>query len=129
MVVHEYGIAQALVEQVSQVARDNGASGVTRVVIQVGRLRSVVPDALRWGFEVASAGSVAEGAELVIEEIPISIRCKGCGTQSDLDDPVYICPECKGLDVEPLSGDELILKTLEIGDERDTRSSKHPARE
>ena len=120
--MHEYGIAQALVEQVGEVARNNGAGSVSRVVIQVGRLRGVVPEILRWGFEVASAGSVAEGAELAIEEVPIAIRCRGCRAESELDDPVYICPSCSGFDVEPLSGDELVLKSLEIDDERDSGS-------
>ncbi len=125
--MHEYSIAQALVEQINDVARQNGADAVTRVVIQVGKLRAVVPEILRWGFEIASEGSIAEGAELEVEVIPIVIRCRACSTERELDDPFYVCPACNSFDVEQLSGNELILKTLEISDDRDSRSSKHHA--
>ena len=125
--MHEYAIAQELVAQVERIAREHGAEAVTRVIVQVGRLRAVVPDILRWGFEVAAAHTLAEGAALVIEEIPIVIRCRTCDAESRLDDPVFICPRCGGFDVEPISGDELILKSLEIDGERNPSRSEYPA--
>ena len=127
--MHEYAIAQALVEQVREIAHENGAQSVTRVVIQVGKLRGVIPEIIQWGFQVAAAGSVAEGARLEIEEVEIVVRCKTCGERSTLDSPLYLCPACGSTDVEQLSGDELILKSLEIGDERDPCPSEHFAGE
>lgn len=124
--MHEYAIAQALVEQVTEIARRHAAESVTRVVVQVGKLRGVIPEILQWGFEVASADSVAAGAELEIQEVPIVIRCQTCGKQSQLDAPLYLCPECGSTDVEQVSGDELILKSLEIGDEKDPGRGEHP---
>lgn len=124
--MHEYAIAQALVEQVADIARENGARVVTRVVIQVGKIRGVIPEILQWGFEVAAAESVAAGAELAIEEVAIVVRCKICGAQSELDAPLYLCPICGSTDVVQIGGDELILKSLEIGDERNSGSQEHP---
>jgi hydrogenase nickel incorporation protein HypA/HybF len=127
--MHEYGIAQALVSQVGDIARQHDASTVRHVVVQVGKLRAVVPEVLQWGFEVAAAGSVAAGAQLEIEEIDIRIRCRACGTEHILPDPFFVCPDCGSLDVEQVAGAELILKSLEIEDDRDPRPSEHSSGE
>jgi len=120
--MHEYAIAQALVEQVGEIARKNRARAVTRVVVQVGKLRGVVPEILRWGFEIAAADSVAAGAALEIEEVPIRIQCRACGIESALDDPFYLCPSCGNPNIAQLAGAELILKSLEIDDGRNSGS-------
>jgi len=123
--MHEYAIAQALIEQVEKIAGENKARMVTRVVVQVGKLRRVVPEILRWGFEVAAADSVAAGAALDIEEVPIRVRCRACRVESDLDEPLYLCPGCGSADVAQITGSELILKSLEIDDGRDSGPTEH----
>jgi len=112
--MHEYSIAQAIVEQVDEIARKHDAHKVTKVVIEVGKLRGVLPDILSWGFEVAATDTLAAGARLEVEEIPIRIQCRSCGAESQLDEPAFICRSCHSFDVAQLSGGELILKSLEI---------------
>ena len=124
--MHEYAIAQALVEQVENIARENRARAVGRIVVQVGKLRGVLPDILRWGFEVAAADTVAAGAVLEIEEVPIRIRCQACSAESEIAEPLFICPSCGGFDLVQITGAELILKSLEIDNGRDSGSAKHP---
>jgi len=124
--MHEYVIAQALVEQVNDIARKHNVQGVTRVVVQVGKLRGVVPEVLRWGFEVAAADSVAAGAGLEIEEVPIHVRCGGCGAESDLDEILYVCPACGSTDLAQITGSELLLKSVEMDDGRDSGSGEYP---
>jgi len=124
--MHEYAIAQALLDQVGDIARRHNARAVTRVVVQVGRLRRVLPEILRFGFDVAAADSIAAGAALEIEEVPIHVRCGACRVESNLDDPVYICPACGSTQLVQLTGGELILKSLEIDDGRDSGPSEHP---
>lgn len=63
--MHELGIAQGIVELVAE--KSEGAR-VVRVVVVVGRLVAVLPDALRFCFELAAEGTVAEGAALEILE-------------------------------------------------------------
>jgi hydrogenase nickel incorporation protein HypA/HybF len=45
-----------------------GGARVKRVVLEVGDLTCVLPDALRFCFELATEGTVMEGAELAIVE-------------------------------------------------------------
>ena len=45
---------------------------VNRVVLEIGKLSAVLPDAVRFCFELCSEGTVVEGAELEIIETPVS---------------------------------------------------------
>jgi hydrogenase nickel incorporation protein HypA/HybF len=66
-IVHEFGIANEAIEICV------GASGdarITRVVLEIGKLSAVLPDAVRFCFDAASEGTVAQGAELEIIEVP-----------------------------------------------------------
>ena len=69
--MHEMSIALAVVDQVAEAAARAGTSRrCASVRLQVGELAGVVPDALAFCFELACAGTVLEGAELVTEAVP-----------------------------------------------------------
>ena len=58
--MHELGMAQEIVAMVSERA---GGSRVTRVVLEVGKLAAVLPDALRFCFDLCVEGTRSiEGA-------------------------------------------------------------------
>src|SRR3979409_2116928 len=80
--VHELGIAE---EIVAIVADRTAGGGVTRSALAVGRLCAVVPDAMRFCFDLATEGTAAEGATLEIIEIPGLGRCRACGADVLLD--------------------------------------------
>ena len=80
--MHEMSIAMAVVDQVEQAAAEaGGVTAVTSVRLQVGELAGVVPDALSFCFELACAGTVLEGAELVTESVPGRARCEPCADE------------------------------------------------
>jgi hydrogenase nickel incorporation protein HypA/HybF len=64
--VHELGVAQTIIELVAE--RCDAGKRITRVVVEVGKLTAILPDALRFGFDVASEGTPAEGASLELIE-------------------------------------------------------------
>jgi len=114
--VHEVSIAQSLLEIVEEeVARYPGAR-VSRISLRIGRLREVIPESLRFAFEVISKGRVTEGASLHIEEVPLSLRCLDCQRVWVAETPFMICPGCGGREVEIISGQELEIESLEIED-------------
>lgn len=114
--MHELSIAQSMLEIIEQEAAFFNRSKVTIIRLRIGKLSGIVPDALRFAFEIISKGSVAEDASLDIEEVPISIKCNECRKTFGVDDPFMICPHCDGLNVELVSGKELEIKELEIDD-------------
>ena len=68
--MHEMALAQSMLEIVERTARDNGGGRVTLVRIEIGALSHVEPEALRFGFDVMTRGSLAEGARLDIRTTP-----------------------------------------------------------
>ena len=84
------------------------ATAVSSVRLQVGELAGVVPDALAFSFELACAGTVLEGAELITEQVAGRARCRPCArTWATGMPPQLTCPGCGGADTELLSGREL----------------------
>jgi hydrogenase nickel incorporation protein HypA/HybF len=114
--MHEFAVAQSLLEIIEQEARPYNGARVTGVILRIGHLSTIVPDALRFAFEAITRGGIAEGAVLEIEEVPLTIRCHQCDEVFTIDDPFMLCPQCEGTDVEMLSGRELEIKSMEICD-------------
>lgn len=108
--MHEVGLAQ---EIVAIVERHAAGARVTRVVVEVGRLAAVVPDALRFAFELCREGTVADQAVLDIVEVPGRATCRRCGRAVELDRPYGRCA-CGSSDLDWLSGDELSIRTMEV---------------
>lgn len=108
--MHELGIAE---EVVAIVAARTGGARVTRIVLEIGRLCAVVPDAMRFCFDLATEGTVAEGARLEIVEVPGRGRCRACGADVALERPFGRCG-CGGTDLDWLAGDELRVKEIEV---------------
>jgi hydrogenase nickel incorporation protein HypA/HybF len=59
-----------LQEIIDIVEARTGGAPVKRLVLEVGELTCVLPDALRFCFEIATEGTVMQGAELTIMETP-----------------------------------------------------------
>jgi hydrogenase nickel incorporation protein HypA/HybF len=108
--MHELGIAQEIVAMVSEHA---GEATVTRVVLEIGKLAAVLPDAVRFCFDLCVEGTSLEGAALVIIETPGLSRCRACGGDVTLDRPFGRC-SCGSTDLEWLSGEELKIKEFEV---------------
>jgi hydrogenase nickel incorporation protein HypA/HybF len=111
--MHELSIAESVVRIACEHA---GGRRVTRVELKVGHLRQVVPDALAFGFELVAKGTAADGAELVIDDVPAAGRCRDCGRESELPGFPLRCGFCGGLDLELLRGEELLVDCLELED-------------
>jgi hydrogenase nickel incorporation protein HypA/HybF len=109
--VHELSIAQAIVDIA---ARNAGGSRVTSVSVRVGHLRQVVPSALAFSFELCAHGTAVEGAALELQEVPVTVRCRTCGAESEPAGFPLICGACGELSVEVVQGEELLVESLEL---------------
>ncbi len=84
--MHEYSIACEIYEQVIATARAHGASEVKAVTLQMGRLTHTNPEQLKFCFDVLAEGSIARGAEFLVEMIPPTVECD-CGYRGTVDNP------------------------------------------
>jgi hydrogenase nickel incorporation protein HypA/HybF len=112
--MHELAIAESVVAIAQHHARGRR---VTRVEVTAGHLRQVVPAALEFAFELVAEGTSLGGAELVIQEVPASGRCRSCGAESQFDGFPLTCGICGGWDVEVTAGEELRVESLELEEE------------
>jgi hydrogenase nickel incorporation protein HypA/HybF len=112
--MHELSLCQSLLSQVEEIARRERAERVDLIRLRVGPLSGVVPELLESAFGIARAGTVAAGAELLIETLPVRIRCTRCGAESEAPPNRLLCGACGDFRTQLLSGDEMLLASLEL---------------
>jgi hydrogenase nickel incorporation protein HypA/HybF len=110
--MHELAITESIVEAVAERA---GAAKVTRVVIEIGKLTGVVPDAVRFCFDLCAESTALAGAALDIREIGGFAQCRECGAQFTVDGFAALC-RCGGGNLEVLRGQELKIREVELCD-------------
>jgi hydrogenase nickel incorporation protein HypA/HybF len=112
--MHELAVCDGLIRQVCAVAAEHKATRVTRIALQVGPLSGIEAPQLAQAFTIAGCGSVAEDAELEIEIPPIRVWCEACGVETEAAVNRIVCGQCGGWRVELRSGNEMILKSLQL---------------
>jgi hydrogenase nickel incorporation protein HypA/HybF len=108
--MHELGITQNIVAIVNEYAQ---GSKVSRVSLEIGKLSAIMPDAIKFCFDICSQGTVLAGATLEIIEIPGLAKCRQCGAEIALDKPFGIC-KCGSVHLDLITGEELKIKEIEI---------------
>lgn len=112
--MHEVGLMQTALEMAFEHARQAGASRVHRMRLRVGALSGVVPESLEMAFIAATPDTPAEGAELIVEQVPVVCRCEQCSCEFCPNDVVFLCSNCGALNSCFQQGRELELASLEV---------------
>ena len=99
------------------------AKRITQVFLEIGELTLIVPELLKKSFEMATTGSIAEGAELIIEITPGKIKCRECGKEGSvtLSEENYLkglelfrCQYCGSNNTEVIDGKKANVKNIKI---------------
>ena len=104
----------SLLEQVGAIAEERAATRVTRIELDIGPLSGVEADLLRNAYPIAAAGTLAETAELLIHEADIIVRCSECEAETRAIANRLVCGQCGDFRTRVISGDEMILRRLEL---------------
>jgi len=112
--MHELSVCQAMLDQVETIAAEHNAHGVEKIVLRIGPLAGVEAKLLLDAFPLARAGTIADGAQLVIEALPLRVRCDSCGAESDALPNRLLCGACGDWHTRVISGDELLLASVEL---------------
>ncbi len=112
--MHELSIAKSIVETLTrELAAEPGRVLVVR--LDVGRLSGVVPEALRFAWDVACGRSRLEGAGLEIREIPVTVHCERCEADRELPGIDRLrCPVCNEPTPIIVAGRELQIRDVEM---------------
>ncbi|MGW0945638.1 hydrogenase maturation nickel metallochaperone HypA [Streptomyces sp. NPDC002623] len=129
--MHEMSVALAVIDQVEAAAAEaEDVTAVRSVRLQVGELAGVVPDSLAFCFELACAGTLLEGAELVTEAVPGRARCTSCAHGWAVGMPPRLtCPACGGTQTDLLAGRELQIVEVRWDEDGEPTPARPPTRE
>jgi hydrogenase nickel incorporation protein HypA/HybF len=113
--MHEFAIAQSIVEVVEAKASECNAAHVKAVRLKIGEASGVVNDSLVFCFEMlASLEPTLAGAKLLINTMPHRAYCRHCAHEFSVENFVAQCPTCKEWSNEIASGTELQLVEMEF---------------
>lgn len=118
--MHELAVCQSMIEQVENIALERRAHSVSSISIGIGPLSGVEAQLLKNAYPIASAGTIAENAKLIIEQLPVRIKCNTCGYESDVLPNKLTCKQCGNWQTTLISGDEMMLMSVEL--ERQTQA-------
>jgi hydrogenase nickel incorporation protein HypA/HybF len=115
--MHELAVTEAILKVVLKHAMMNGAGRVVTISLRIGELTDLADEWLQRYFEYLSRDTIAAGAQIHIERVPIIFRCEGCGK----DFPVRLgemkniaCPACDSAKATLLSGREFTVRQIEV---------------
>ncbi|MBI3752533.1 MAG: hydrogenase maturation nickel metallochaperone HypA [Deltaproteobacteria bacterium] len=111
--MHELAIAESILS----VLKEHAKGKVNSVKLKIGEMSGVVPSALEFLFQIASEGTLAEGAALYIEHVPITARCDDCSKVFEIKDCCFECACCGGSNFKLITGRELFIEEIDV-DER-----------
>ncbi|MFX1482224.1 MAG: hydrogenase maturation nickel metallochaperone HypA [Promethearchaeota archaeon] len=122
--MHEFSAACSIVDTAVEAAKNNNATKVSVVHVDVGEFTFLVPEQLIFNFEIASKNSLLEGAELRIRTVKGRLRCDDCkfegASMVDPDIPSQIavfapmkCPKCGSSSTKITGGKEFVITSIE----------------
>ena len=112
--MHEFAVCQDMLTQIESIAAEQQAAAVDMVTVRIGPLSGIEAHLLKQAFPLAAAGTVAEKAELIVEELPIKVKCQLCGAETEAKANRLICGQCGDYHTQLLSGDEMLLASIEL---------------
>ncbi|GAB6080187.1 MAG: hydrogenase maturation nickel metallochaperone HypA [Hydrogenophilus thermoluteolus] len=112
--MHEMALAESVVRLAEETATAEGARRIRSVIVEIGALSCVEPEALTFCFDAVSRGTLAEGAELRIERIDGAAYCWRCERTVPIAARTDPCPECGGYQLQPSAGTEMRVQAIEI---------------
>lgn len=108
--MHELGIIENIINITSEHAKGRK---IQRILLEIGQLSGIMSDAIRFGFDVCSQGTLLEGAILEITETPGLGKCRQCGQEIALEQPFGVC-HCGSMELDLIAGQELKIKEMEV---------------
>ena len=112
--MHEMSLAEGIRDIIVDTAKKHNAAKFAKVRLEIGKFAGVQKEALEFAFDVVMRGSPAEGAELIMIDLPGQALCYGCGETVEIEERLDPCPLCGSNRLMPVAGDEMRIKDLEM---------------
>jgi hydrogenase nickel incorporation protein HypA/HybF len=112
--MHELAITEGILRIAQKEIEKYNVKKVINIKIKIGELSGVMPQLIQEYFNIVSKDTIATGAELIIEKVPISVKCLECNNESKIDKMMFKCPACNSINIKLLTGKEFYVDSLEV---------------
>jgi hydrogenase nickel incorporation protein HypA/HybF len=115
--MHELSIALSILDVVEEEAERRRNVRIEAIHLKLGALAGVVKEALLSAFELAAEQTDFAQCTLVIEDVPISIRCSQCKAERPVHSmQCFQCVDCGTPATDVVHGRELQVSALEVSE-------------
>lgn len=115
--MHELSIAQSIIDIVNQYLPNENFHSVKSVNIKVGKFSNILVDSLEFCFDALIKDTPLQGATLKIKNIPVQIKCSKCQKISEIEPPIFLCPNCSNNSIKIISGTEMQVEDIELNED------------
>jgi hydrogenase nickel incorporation protein HypA/HybF len=115
--MHELHLMGQVVKAVEQALRETETGKPSVVRLRVSALSHLLShdlSSLQSAFEMASLGTMAEGATLDIVTVAVSASCRRCGRKSDVCLANTACEACGAMDVALATVPEVVVHEVVV---------------
>jgi hydrogenase nickel incorporation protein HypA/HybF len=115
--MHELQVTKRILDIALGHAEGQQVRQIAVIHLRIGALSDLEGDWLQRYFTYISRGTLADGARLAIERMPIVVRCSGCSKSFEVEKPALdaaACPGCGGSRCELVSGREYVVANMEV---------------
>ena len=113
--MHEMSLTSSMMDIIFEYVHDHHFTKVKLIKLSFGALSCIEPKALEFAFEVLSKDTLAQGALIEYDIIPIIVTCLDCGVDSEVEEFPSPCPSCQGNDVVLKGGaEDLRIVEMEV---------------
>ncbi|MFQ5631945.1 MAG: hydrogenase maturation nickel metallochaperone HypA [bacterium] len=112
--MHELSMATSILNTVLQEIETKKLPPVEYIVVRIGALSGILPDALEFSFDAIKRNTSLADTRLKIEKVPVTGKCRDCSAGFGVEDYVFACPRCNSGSIEVTHGQELDIAYLEV---------------
>lgn len=112
--MHELSITESMLSLALDEAKKGKSKKITKINLVIGEMTGVVPDSVDFYFQFLSKNTIADGAVLAFNLIPIKTHCQNCGLEFTLEEGKWFCPACQNTNLTIIAGNELFVESIEV---------------
>ncbi|HMO14515.1 MAG TPA: hydrogenase maturation nickel metallochaperone HypA [Pirellulaceae bacterium] len=119
--MHELSIAHSIIEVAKNHLVGFPNCEVRSIRLKIGALSCVHRDALHFSFDLIAADTPLQGAQLIIDDLPVVVFCPSCDALRELPGiQRFVCPVCDTRTGDIRQGKELEIDSIEVVDQEDS---------
>ncbi len=115
--MHELPVMNSILDIVIRHAQANQVNRVVKIYLKVGVLCDLEDKWMQHYFGYVAKDTVAQGAALEIERVPVTMKCNACNATFTPDmekEKKIVCPQCASEKCTLIDGNKYFLANMEV---------------